>query len=62
MGIYVFDADLLVSELVRDAADPTSSHDFGKDIIPSLLAAAPRVRPQLQRQLRQHGGHHPVLA
>jgi glucose-1-phosphate adenylyltransferase len=37
MGIYVFDAGLLVSELVRDAADPTSSHDFGKDIIPSLL-------------------------
>jgi glucose-1-phosphate adenylyltransferase len=38
MGIYVFDADLLVSELLRDAADPTSSHDFGKDIIPSLLS------------------------
>ncbi len=37
MGIYVFNADLLVAELVRDAADPTSSHDFGKDIIPSLL-------------------------
>lgn len=38
MGIYVFDTDLLVSELLRDAADPTSSHDFGKDIIPSLLS------------------------
>jgi glucose-1-phosphate adenylyltransferase len=37
MGIYVFDVGLLVSELVRDAADPASSHDFGKDIIPSLL-------------------------
>ncbi len=37
MGIYVFEANLLVAELVRDAADPTSSHDFGKDIIPSLL-------------------------
>ncbi len=37
MGIYVFDAELLVAELVRDAADPTSRHDFGKDIIPSLL-------------------------
>ncbi len=38
MGIYVFNAGLLVEELVRDAADPASSHDFGKDIIPSLLA------------------------
>lgn len=38
MGIYVFNTDLLVAELVRDAADPTSSHDFGKDIIPSLLS------------------------
>ena len=37
MGIYVFDAELLVAELVRDAADEASSHDFGKDIIPSLL-------------------------
>jgi glucose-1-phosphate adenylyltransferase len=37
MGIYVFDTALLVSELVRDAADPASSHDFGKDIIPALL-------------------------
>jgi len=37
MGIYVFDARLLVDVLARDAADPTSSHDFGKDIIPSLV-------------------------
>jgi glucose-1-phosphate adenylyltransferase len=38
MGIYVFCAKLLTDELVRDAADAASSHDFGKDIIPSLLA------------------------
>ena len=38
MGIYVFDVDLLLTELERDATDPTSHHDFGKDIIPSLLA------------------------
>jgi glucose-1-phosphate adenylyltransferase len=37
MGIYVFNTELLVDELVRDAVDPNSSHDFGKDIIPSLL-------------------------
>jgi glucose-1-phosphate adenylyltransferase len=37
MGIYVFDTELLVDILHRDAADPTSSHDFGKDIIPRLV-------------------------
>jgi glucose-1-phosphate adenylyltransferase len=37
MGIYVFDAGLLCHELPRDAADPTSSHDFAKDLIPRLL-------------------------
>ncbi|HEV2300598.1 MAG TPA: glucose-1-phosphate adenylyltransferase [Stellaceae bacterium] len=37
MGIYVFDADFLYAELARDHADPGSSHDFGKDVIPSLV-------------------------
>jgi glucose-1-phosphate adenylyltransferase len=34
MGIYVFDADFLATELQRDAKDFESSHDFGKDIVP----------------------------
>jgi glucose-1-phosphate adenylyltransferase len=34
MGVYVFDAAFLYEELLRDAADPQSSHDFGKDLIP----------------------------
>jgi len=38
MGIYVFETELLLSELARDAVNPNSNHDFGKDIIPSLLA------------------------
>jgi glucose-1-phosphate adenylyltransferase len=37
MGIYVFNIDFLAEELRRDAADPESSHDFGKDIIPRLV-------------------------
>jgi glucose-1-phosphate adenylyltransferase len=37
MGIYVFDRSFLVRELERDAADATSSHDFGKDIIPRVI-------------------------
>ncbi|HRK23794.1 MAG TPA: glucose-1-phosphate adenylyltransferase [Beijerinckiaceae bacterium] len=37
MGIYVFNTSLLADELNRDANDPNSSHDFGKDIIPYLV-------------------------
>ncbi len=37
MGIYVFDTRFLMEELRRDAADPHSSHDFGKDIIPAIV-------------------------
>jgi glucose-1-phosphate adenylyltransferase len=42
MGIYVFDFDVLVRELVRDA-DAESNHDFGRDIIPHLLNAGETV-------------------
>jgi glucose-1-phosphate adenylyltransferase len=38
MGIYVFDSAFLYEQLVRDAADAGSSHDFGRDIIPALIA------------------------
>src|SRR5688572_27191565 len=39
MGIYVFNVDLLVRALDEDAADPDSRHDFGKNIIPTLIAS-----------------------
>lgn len=38
MGIYIFDWKILRKMLVADMKDPESSHDFGKDIIPSMLA------------------------
>lgn len=38
MGIYVFETRRLIRLLAEDAADPTSSHDFGKDVIPKLVA------------------------
>ncbi len=38
MGIYVFEREFLFEELRRDAADPTSSHDFGNNLIPHLVA------------------------
>jgi glucose-1-phosphate adenylyltransferase len=43
MGIYVFNAPFLYEALVRDADDSRSSHDFGKDIIPHLIARGYRV-------------------
>ena len=46
MGIYIINAAMLHSELTRDAADPGSSHDFGKDLIPYLV---PRRRVMAHR-------------
>jgi glucose-1-phosphate adenylyltransferase len=37
MGIYVFKASFLLNELCRNATDPGSSHDFGKDVIPAII-------------------------
>jgi glucose-1-phosphate adenylyltransferase len=37
MGIYVFNSKFLYEQLIRDADDKKSSHDFGKDLIPHLI-------------------------
>ncbi len=37
MGNYVFDREFLLDLVQRDANNPESSHDFGKDIIPALI-------------------------
>jgi glucose-1-phosphate adenylyltransferase len=37
MGVYMFTWSVLKDHLLRDASDPKSSNDFGKDIIPRLL-------------------------
>ena len=37
MGIYVFETKFLFEHLIRDAADPNSSRDFGKDLIPYIV-------------------------
>ncbi|MCE1236534.1 MAG: glucose-1-phosphate adenylyltransferase [Hyphomicrobiales bacterium] len=37
MGIYVFEASFLWDQLERDANDPHSARDFGKDIIPYIV-------------------------
>ena len=38
MGVYLFDRESLVRWLVEDAQVPDSSHDFGKDMLPRLVA------------------------
>ncbi len=43
MGIYVFNAAFLFEQLMRDADDNHSEHDFGKNIIPHLIQTGYRV-------------------
>jgi glucose-1-phosphate adenylyltransferase len=37
MGVYLFNTDVLIPVLLKDAEDPNSSHDFGKDILPKMV-------------------------
>ena len=39
MGIYVFNADYLYQLLEEDLQIPESSHDFGKDLLPKIVAS-----------------------
>lgn len=38
MGIYVFNTQFLFEQLIKDRDTPRSTHDFGRDIIPSVIA------------------------
>jgi glucose-1-phosphate adenylyltransferase len=38
MGIYVFNSGFLFEQLIKDADKPGSTHDFGKDMIPDVIA------------------------
>jgi glucose-1-phosphate adenylyltransferase len=49
MGIYVFNTRYLFDQLRADAADPNSSHDFGRDIIPRLVGSAKAVAHPFER-------------
>ena len=57
MGVYVFNARFLYEQLTRDADDPKSSHDFGKDIIPHCIGRY-RVfaQPFSESSVGGHGG------
>ena len=43
MGIYIFNKDKLQKYLIEDEADENSSNDFGKNIIPNMLAAGEKM-------------------
>jgi len=49
MGIYVFATNFLLDELERDAADASSSHDFGKDIIPYIVRHGHAIAHRFER-------------
>ncbi|MBN1246019.1 MAG: glucose-1-phosphate adenylyltransferase, partial [Anaerolineae bacterium] len=38
MGIYIFNTDFLLRHLEEDGKDPDSEHDFGKNLIPKMVA------------------------
>jgi len=37
MGVYLFNTDVLLPALLKDAEDPNSTHDFGHDILPRIV-------------------------
>ncbi len=37
MGVYIFNTDVLVKNVIADAKDTSSSHDFGKDVVPRMI-------------------------
>ncbi|HVC62763.1 MAG TPA: glucose-1-phosphate adenylyltransferase [Acetobacteraceae bacterium] len=49
MGIYVFATGVLIDQLKRDAADPGSSRDFGRDIIPHMVQGGRAVAHRFSR-------------
>lgn len=53
MGIYIFNTEILVKRLIENARKPDTQHDFGKNVIPSMLKtdrvfAFPFIDPQTQ--------------
>jgi glucose-1-phosphate adenylyltransferase len=49
MGIYVFNTRFLIEQLNRDAADPHSQRDFGRDIIPYIVKHGRAVAHKFRR-------------
>ncbi|MBI4963872.1 MAG: glucose-1-phosphate adenylyltransferase [Desulfomonile tiedjei] len=43
MGVYIFNTDALVKAVIGDAKNASSNHDFGKDVVPAMIANKNRV-------------------
>jgi glucose-1-phosphate adenylyltransferase len=56
MGIYVFETRFLFEQLRRDAADPESSHDFGKNLIPWIVEHGKAVAHRFGRSCVKNDG------
>jgi glucose-1-phosphate adenylyltransferase len=55
MGIYVFETEYLFKLLREDAADPNSSNDFGKDIIPKIVSGGKAMAHPFSRSCVRSG-------
>lgn len=49
MGVYVFNTDRLLKYLEKDAQDPESDNDFGKNVIPAMLAGGEKLYAYLYK-------------
>jgi glucose-1-phosphate adenylyltransferase len=56
MGIYVFESAFLFEQLRRDADDRSSSHDFGKDLIPYIVKHGRAVAHHFSRSCIRSNG------
>lgn len=57
MGIYVFSANVLYERLCQDAVDGGSEHDFGKNIIPAMIADSRVVAYPFQDENRKSAAY-----
>jgi glucose-1-phosphate adenylyltransferase len=60
MGIYVFDWRFLRERLIADAADPSSSHDFGNDLIPAIVRGGKAIAHRFADSCVRHRPDAPV--
>jgi glucose-1-phosphate adenylyltransferase len=58
LGIYVFDTAILADRLRADAHDKKSTHDFGRDVIPSMIASDPCYAYPFSGYWRDVGTYH----
>ena len=56
MGIYIFNAQFLYEQLIKDSQQPETTHDFGKDIIPALVGKVPMIAHRFQDSCVMHDG------